>query len=265
MLTKLALQQEIDSYTVLREYVQVRFLDELFRVARPHTVFFKGGTAIRLLFGSDRFSEDLDFTVPSRNFDASGLVSRVAHALTTEFPDLTVKKIKTITGYSARIALPGPSPHHPLTIKLDFSMRESVLDPQTSALKPAVLAVATALVEHLSRPEILSEKIRALTNRRKGRDVYDFWYLLHTGTTVSKEFIQKKLAYYYEQFDLQRLESAIGSWTEKDIYNDVAKFLPRSKRRIIAELPRLALAEMRSSQVYQARLYREVNGEQLSK
>lgn len=241
--TKLAQQQEIDPYTILREYVQVRFLNELFRVAEPHTVFFKGGTAIRLLFGSERFSEDLDFTVPSKHFDAHSLVSRVAHALTTEFPDLTAKKLKTITGYSARIALPGPSPHHPLTIKLDFSMRESVLDPQISAIKSVVPAVATTLVEHLSKAEIFAEKIHALTNRRKGRDLYDFWYLLHTGTTVSKEFIQKKLAYYHERFDSDKLQAVILSWGEKELYNDIAKFLPRSKRRIIAELPRLVLAE----------------------
>lgn len=245
VLTKLAAQQEIDSYTVLREYVQVRFLDELFRQAQPHTVFFKGGTAIRLLFGSERFSEDLDFTVPSQDFNASGLVSRVARALTAEFPDLTVKNLKTITGYSARIALPGLLARYPLTVKLDFSLRESVLDSQTSALKSIVPAISTTLVEHLSKAELLAEKIRALINRRKGRDLYDFWYLLHTGTTLSKEFIQKKLAYYHEQFDPMKLRVVISTWTEKELYNDIAKFLPRSRRRIIRELPRLAADLMR--------------------
>lgn len=245
-LTKLSATQEIDPYTILREYVQVRFLDEMFRLAPPHTVFFKGGTALRLLFGSERFSEDLDFTVPEKTRSMPDLVLRIVHNLAVEFPELTVKDLKMIMGYSAKIALPGPSAHHPLTVKLDFFTRESVLDPQTSPVKSPVPVVAVTLVEHLSKQEILVEKIRALTNRRKGRDLYDFWYLLHIGTMVSKEFIQKKLAYYHEQFDLRRLESAIGSWTEKEIYNDVAKFLPRSKHRIIAELPRLALAEMHS-------------------
>lgn len=244
-LSKLSAMQEIDPYTVLREYVQVRFLDEMFRLAPPHTVFFKGGTALRLLFGSERFSEDLDFTVPEKMINIPDLVLRIAHNLAVEFPDLTVKELKTISGYSAKIALPGPSAHHPLTVKLDFSMRESVLDPQTSPVKSPIPVTAVTLIEHLSKQEILAEKIRALTNRRKGRDLYDFWYLLHTGTTVSREFIQKKLAFYHEQFDLQRLKSAIGSWTEKEIYNDVAKFLPRSKRRIISELPRLVMEKIR--------------------
>lgn len=244
-LIKLAAQQEIDPYTILREYVQVRFLDELFRVARPHTVFFKGGTAIRLLFGSERFSEDLDFSVPSRDFDASNLVSRAVRALVAEFSNLTVKKLKTITGYSARIAFPGPSPHHPLTIKLDFSMRESILDPQISVLKSTVPAISTTLVEHLSKAEILAEKIRAITNRRKGRDVYDFWYLLHSGAIVSSKLIQKKIRFYHEHYDSVKLQAVISSWNEKDLYNDIAKFLPRSQRRIIRHLPRLAVSLIR--------------------
>ena len=62
----LANKQEIDAYTILREYIQIRFLDIFFRVVKPKTIFFKGGTALRLLYGSERFSEDLDFTVPSK-------------------------------------------------------------------------------------------------------------------------------------------------------------------------------------------------------
>jgi predicted nucleotidyltransferase component of viral defense system len=247
MLAQLSANQEIDAYTVLREYVQVRFLDQLFRQAPPHSLYFKGGTALRLLFGSERFSEDLDFTALNERFAVAELVSRAAHGMRAEFPDLTVRELKTITGYSARITLPGPSAHHPLTIKIDVSMRESVIDPQTSPIQTPLPVSAIPLVEHLSKPEILAEKIRALTNRRKGRDLYDFWYLLHTGTVVSKDGIEQKLAYYHESFDADVLHKAISSWKEKELYNDIAKFLPRSKRRIIAQLPRLVIALMRTS------------------
>jgi predicted nucleotidyltransferase component of viral defense system len=46
---------------VLREYLQMKMLQYLFSSADAASLVFMGGTAIRLIHGSDRFSEDLDF------------------------------------------------------------------------------------------------------------------------------------------------------------------------------------------------------------
>lgn len=239
--SSLANKQEIDAYTILREYVQIRFLDVFFRTVKPKTFFFKGGTALRLLYGSDRFSEDLDFTVPSQGIHPFDQAKQTVINLTSEIEDISIKPIKTIAGYSARISLNGYSPNHPLTIKLDFSMRESILMPQITAIKTMLPVTGISLVDTISKEEILAEKIRAIINRKKGRDLYDLWYLLHTGTPVTKTLIKKKLIYYHEQFHPNALFDAIASWSEKDLYQDLAKFLPKSQRRIIAELPRLTL------------------------
>lgn len=250
-LAKLSSKQGIDDYTILREYVQVRFLDEFYRLAPPHSVYFKGGTAIRFLFGSERFSEDLDFTLSGSSSHIARFVTRVTSALTAEFPELVSKELKTITGYSFRLALPGPSTRHPLTVRLDFSMRESVMTPQASPIRTALPVTVTTLVEHVSKPEILAEKIRAIINRRKGRDIYDLWYLLHTGTPVEEALVQQKFSYYRETFDPRKLFSSIGSWGEKSLYDDIAKFLPRSRRPIIRELGRLTLDLLAETRVIQ--------------
>lgn len=234
----LAKQQEIDPYTVLREYVQIRFLDVFFRIMKPKTIFFKGGTALRLLYGSDRFSEDLNFTVPSKE-NAFDMAKQTVSKLTSEIENISIKPIKTIAGASAKISLNSFFPNQPLTIKLDFSLREQVLMPQVAAVKTTLPVIGISLVDALSKEEILAEKIRAVMNRKKGRDIYDLWYLLHTGTSITRAFIDKKLAYYHEQFRPNTLINAIAAWNEKDLYQDIAKFLPKSQRRIIAELPRL--------------------------
>ena len=52
----------IDEFTIMREYMQVVFLSVLYSIPGSAKIYFKGGTAIRLLLKSGRFSEDLDFT-----------------------------------------------------------------------------------------------------------------------------------------------------------------------------------------------------------
>src|SRR3989338_1779982 len=47
---------------VLREYVQHLFLSSLYRFPGSERLLFKGGTALRIIYQSPRFSEDLDFT-----------------------------------------------------------------------------------------------------------------------------------------------------------------------------------------------------------
>jgi len=44
----------------LKEYLQYKILDIIFSSKYGHKLVFMGGTAIRIIYGSDRFSEDLD-------------------------------------------------------------------------------------------------------------------------------------------------------------------------------------------------------------
>lgn len=240
-ISRLAQQWGIDAFSITREYLQIRFLEAWYRKAKPGSYFFKGGTALRLVFGSNRFSEDLDFTTSVPVGDTRSLLATVGKTLNGEFPDLLVKDHKTIQGYGARLFVPGPSKHNPLSIKLDFSIRESVLDPQTSPLMIRLPVPDIVVVEHLSKVEILAEKIRALLHRRKARDLYDLMYLLQSNTHLSLSFLNKKLSYYHETFEPVALKQKIESWNEKDLYQDLAKFLPQHDRRIITNLKPLTL------------------------
>ena len=46
----------------VREYLQHLFLSFLYQEKKSEALLFKGGTALRLVWRSPRFSEDLDFT-----------------------------------------------------------------------------------------------------------------------------------------------------------------------------------------------------------
>ena len=61
-LTQAARAQQTTELNVAREYCQHLFLSAFYRQAGSERVMFKGGTALRIVFGSPRFSEDLDFS-----------------------------------------------------------------------------------------------------------------------------------------------------------------------------------------------------------
>ncbi|MBI2252835.1 MAG: nucleotidyl transferase AbiEii/AbiGii toxin family protein, partial [Armatimonadetes bacterium] len=46
---------------ILREYLQVLILKELYKTEEGKKLFFTGGTYLRLVHNLKRFSEDLDF------------------------------------------------------------------------------------------------------------------------------------------------------------------------------------------------------------
>ena len=45
---------------VRREYIQHLFLSHFYRHSDSDKIYFKGGTALRIIYRSPRFSEDLD-------------------------------------------------------------------------------------------------------------------------------------------------------------------------------------------------------------
>jgi predicted nucleotidyltransferase component of viral defense system len=57
-----ARSQQTTELNVAREYCQHLFLRAFYRQAGSERVLFKGGTALRIVFGSPRFSEDLAFS-----------------------------------------------------------------------------------------------------------------------------------------------------------------------------------------------------------
>ncbi|MEK7090833.1 MAG: nucleotidyl transferase AbiEii/AbiGii toxin family protein, partial [Patescibacteria group bacterium] len=68
MITKETLQKLATQYqtglfpNIVREYFQHVFLSELYKLPDSQNLLFKGGTAMRIVYGSPRFSEDLDFS-----------------------------------------------------------------------------------------------------------------------------------------------------------------------------------------------------------
>ncbi|MBI3277184.1 MAG: nucleotidyl transferase AbiEii/AbiGii toxin family protein [Chlamydiae bacterium] len=93
MLTEEQLQNlsrrfQIDIFSILREYLQLLFLKIFYELKGSEKVYFKGGTAIHFLYGSFRFSEDLDFTISSRLIRLQDLLKEMVGRMSYEIPSL---------------------------------------------------------------------------------------------------------------------------------------------------------------------------------
>ena len=51
----LAKKNKINETTIFREYLQILFLSDLYSKKQSKSIFFKGGTAMRIIYQSPRF------------------------------------------------------------------------------------------------------------------------------------------------------------------------------------------------------------------
>lgn len=238
-----ALAFQIDRYTIIREYVQLLFLRYFYERQREIKAFFKGGTALRFLFNSFRFSEDLDFTCLGDMKKMQGsLEEDILPKLEAEAGfKILVKDEKVFEeiGVGYRLVLqPNELIRQPLGIRLDFSFREKPIEPEVSAIAVYDYPISPfPLVTHLSKKEILAEKVRAILVRKAPRDLFDLWFLLKQGTSLEWDFVAEKMKYYPKvKFDKEILKRGIQKFKPENLKKDLNQFLPANYRHYYSKI-----------------------------
>lgn len=200
---KQAEAQKVPKTAIDKDWVLGHFIDAIYSIPewKQHLVF-KGGTCLRKCYYPNyRFSEDLDFTSTSQEFELTEkLLKRITDLIVerTEIP-LHIDSIKPLrskdklTGYKAivkfwgadhsRNQAPPPPERWTSSIKIEIILYElmifdtverKVYHPYTDNLSQSPLTVPC-----YSLHEVLAEKLRALIQRSytAPRDFYDIWYL----------------------------------------------------------------------------------------
>lgn len=237
-------RMQIDEYSVYREYVQVVFLNTLYSDARAKQLFFKGGTALRLMYSSVRFSEDLDFNAHFQQKEVEALFAEIVSKMHLEVPGIEIKDMESLVGYSAKLFVPVPITKLKLTVKLDVSFREKVETWVDMPLQSSLPVQGYPLVRVFTKEEILAEKFCALMSRFKGRDVFDIWYLLHGGTVIDLDMVERKFKRIGVGYSPKLVLSRIQEFEDKKLANDLNKFLPVKERVLIGKLKELIQAKM---------------------
>lgn len=230
-----ARQFKTNESTVFREYLQLLFLNKLYKHKESSRIYFKGGTAIHFLFKAPRFSEDLDFTVMLAEKDFNPFINTIFAELEKE-EEVSFKERKTITGKRFLLTASSVILPYATFINLDFSFREKVWQPEKSTLDSPYPIIFTSFIYHLSAQEICAEKIRALLTRRKGRDFFDLWFLISQGISLNNNLIKEKLLYYrITDTQLKTLADKIRNFSEKEFIIDLRPFVPISEREKLKE------------------------------
>ncbi|MCL5676129.1 MAG: nucleotidyl transferase AbiEii/AbiGii toxin family protein [Patescibacteria group bacterium] len=231
----LAKQFQVDSVTIYREYIQLVFLNSLYQNKKSDKVCFKGGTAIRLLFGSPRFSEDLDFDTTYPKKEITSLIGEMERAMSREIPGVQIYHLYSgKNGIRFRIKLDPSDLKFPLIVRLDFTRVEEI-NATATVLKTDFPVIIFPLIYHACAQDILREKFLALAQRNKGRDLFDILYLLRIKTPLDPKSLDQKL--------LPKIEA----YPQSELERDLRPFLPAAERRILPILKSLLVKELATS------------------
>lgn len=233
----LAKDYSIDTFSIIREYLQLLFLSYLYHQKESNRIYFKGGTAIHFMFNSPRFSEDLDFSTSYSKIKIIKIVRQTEAELQKELPgNKAVILYNGRNGMRFRWRFIMPEFKYPLAIRLDFSIKKNIYQPKTASIMTRLPLVFSPIVVYLSAEEILAEKIRAIMMRAKGRDVFDLWFLLQQKTLIRIDLVEKKLAEAGLKFNKKLLLNKVNNYSSKNLDQDLNKFLPRNQRKVIKVL-----------------------------
>lgn len=211
-----------------KDYLQQVILQAIFGNTGNQMVF-RGGTCVQKTINMPRFSEDLDFTAKEVNTEE--LCARIGKRIKYYGYENQYKKIKPITGETIKFIIKGPlydgRPVTEAMVRLDVSRRENVvLETKVQTINPVYNDIPQYTANIMDEREILAEKVRAITTRKRARDLYDLNYLLSKNVRVEGRLVEEKFRYYSEEMDLSRIEESVGGM--KDLWASEMKTLTRN-------------------------------------
>jgi len=206
---------------VRREYMQHLFLSHFYHQKEALQFFFKGGTALRVVFNSPRFSEDLDFSAEHYNTKhIEDTIVSTLHEIEREGIGTEIVESKETTGgYLANISF--HIGNDQITVLLQFSKRRS--KDTSEVVTVAGDFIPPYSITLLDRKHLTNEKIQALLTRAKPRDFYDLYYLIRSNL-IDQE--QRKLLIQARK----KLET-----TKINFGLELKQFLPKSHWPIIKD------------------------------
>ncbi len=237
MLTLLQIQQQYPENLrpfkrgMLREYLQIKILEIIFASEYAPKLSFLGGTALRIIYGNTRFSEDLDFDnfgLSAGDFD--GIAKKVRASLEAEGLKVEVDTIAK-GAYRCRVRLPdilfinelSPHQEEKILIQIDTVAHGFEYVPDKKILNKFDV-FTQVFVTPLDI--LLAQKIYAAVNRKraKGRDFYDIIFLFSL-TKPNEAYLKLKLGVKDTKTLKKKVLDEIKKLNFKDLGEDVKPFL----------------------------------------
>jgi predicted nucleotidyltransferase component of viral defense system len=254
-------KSKISEQTKIREILQQTALLGLERHGFFENAAFYGGTALRILYGLDRFSEDLDFTLlnPDENFDFAPFLEGMKKELSSFGFNMDVtKKVKNIESSILSAFMKMNTIELYLAIgeetkaksiihneKIQIKLEVDINPPPEAryenrlVLNPVTFYVLTLHKSDLFAGKMAAVLYRAWKGRVKGRDWYDLIWYIQNKVPLSLQYFNSCLRQagnlgLSESMDrshlLEMLRTKIGSIDWESAKSDMRSFIPDPER-----------------------------------
>ena len=228
---------------IVREYYQHEFLAEFYRISGAEHMLFKGGTALRIVYGSPRFSEDLDFSLFYIAHDQAGafveglflnalaIMERVGIQI-----ELDAKSDATRGGYFGRaeFSMRSMPDFQPVSMEINVSTRNGrTMSGEVDGI--ANEFVPTYTLVHMPQAALVEEKVfGALIERKKPRYFYDLYFIMRKGMLSADQKVRLALA----------RDSILSDARSINFRGELGTFLPVDQQPIINDFVRALESEM---------------------
>ena len=216
---------------ILREYLQIIILNSIYKHNFGRAMFFTGGTALRFFYNIPRFSEDLDFDTVDLTFEKfKEILKYVKEGLLKEGFSLEIFSEKRNNLYVAEIYFKDLMSLYKITDKrgIDLMIKIEVYRPLwelTSESKVLSLYGYNFSSILLEKGCLFSEKLCALFNRRRGRDIYDTLFMLKKKFPFNEDvLVANKIKGFPREVILKHLKG-LSEKELKFLANQVKPFL----------------------------------------
>ena len=258
-----ARRQGIDAemnQNLVKEAIHLHLLSAMSDAGILRHAVFQGGTALRLCYGGDRYSEDLDFVCGKAGvyFTDIEFKDLIEAALETTkktlhrdfgispsqvglkrppYPDLVKQGPITVAAWQIVVPIDA-TPRAPKSrIKIEFANVPAYqTGPMPVRVTPGLVQVQDVILTAETPVEILADKAVALTARGalKFRDVWDVWFLQNNlDAKVDREIVQKKFADYGTSDVEAKAEKRLAELSKKATSNaflsEMQRFLPAKR------------------------------------
>jgi predicted nucleotidyltransferase component of viral defense system len=228
----LATKLQTRDINIAREYIQNLFLSFFYEQKESRNILFKGGTALRIVFQSPRFSEDLDFST-DKAFSLKEIEQIIIKTISNIEKlgiNTDIKESKVTTGGYLGI-INFKFLEYKLDLYLEISFRKKA-DIKGEAFVINNSFIPSYLLVVLSQDQMAAEKIQAALSRQKPRDFFDIYFLLRGNMVgISNKTYLKSVRDIVEK-------------TKINFSNELKTFLPVHQHLIIKDFKNNLLREI---------------------
>lgn len=205
---KLTQEKQTTEINIIREYFQHLFLYYFYQQKNAENFLFKGGTALRIVYQSPRFSEDLDFSGVKDGHILEEIIENTLISIIRNNIKCDLIESKKTSGGWLNI-FEFSIYEYRVRIMSEVSYRKTFLS------KEMILINSDFLFPYkicLLEPKLLvEEKIDAFLIRKKARDVFDLYFILRS------ENLRKFIDFTKKEMILKTLKNLDNFLIEKEL------------------------------------------------